>query len=186
MPMIETLDAREFQGRLQRLDEGLRELENLGDPAARATIREVVQGLLELHGSGLSRILGHLAEAGDAGAAILDACSRDEVAAGLLLLHGLHPQDLESRVRQALEDVRPRLRAHQGDVELMAISDGVVRLRLLGSCHGCASSAVTMRQTIEQAVLGRAPDAVALEVEGVSEEPSTTPDGRPLVVLTIP
>jgi Fe-S cluster biogenesis protein NfuA len=184
--MTETFDAREFQARLQRLDDRLQELERLGDPAVQARVREVVQALLDLHGEGLGRILGHLESAGAAGAAALEACARDDVIGGLLLLHGLHPLDLESRVLQALDDVRPRLRAHHGDVELIGVADGVVRLRLLGSCHGCASSAVTMKQTIEQAVLGRAPDAVALEVEGAVDEPLTTADGRPLVVLSIP
>lgn len=184
--MTETLDVLEFQGRLQYLDDRLRELEQLGDPAVRATVREVVQALLDLHGAGLASILGHLDAAGEAGSAVLDACARDDVAGGLLLLHGLHPLDLETRVRQALEDVRPRLQAHHGDVELVEIDAGAVRLRLLCNCHGCSSSAVTMKQTIEQAVLARAPDAEALEVEGVSDGPATTPDGRPLVVLSVP
>ena len=72
---------------------------------------------------------------------------------GLLLLHGLHPLDLEARVRQALDKVRPYLRSHGGNVELLGVDEGVVRLRLEGSCHGCPSSAATMRQTIEEAIL---------------------------------
>jgi Fe-S cluster biogenesis protein NfuA len=182
MPMTETFDTRAFQARLERLDEQLQELERLDDPAVRAQLRELVQALLELHGAGLERMIRHLEAAGPAA---LEACTRDGVVAGLLLLHGLHPVGLESRVLQALDEVRPRLRAHHGDVELIGVAEGVVRLRLLGSCHGCASSAATLKQTIEQAVLGRAPDAVALEVEGAVAGPPTTPDGRPLVVLSI-
>jgi Fe-S cluster biogenesis protein NfuA len=178
--MTETFDARDFQARLQGLDERLQELERVGDPAVQALVRDVVQSLLDLHGVGLGRLLEHL------DATTLDACASDDVAAGLLLLHGLHPHDLESRVRRALEDVRPLLRSHHGDVELIDVDDGVVRLRLLGSCHGCASSAITMKLTIEEAVLGRAPDAAGLVVEGVAEGPSTTPDGRPLVAISIP
>lgn len=180
--MTESFDAREFQARLQRLDEHLQELEALADPAIRARVQEVLRTLLEVHGAGLERIVRHLEATAPSA---LDACSRDEVAAGVLLLHGLHPLDLESRVLQALDDVRPRLRSHHGDVELIEVADGIVRLRLLGNCQGCASSAVTMAQTIEQAVLGRAPDAVALEVEGASGERPTTPDGRPLVSLSV-
>ena len=182
--MTDTLDAREFQARLQGLDDRLSDLEQLADPAARAQIREVVRSLLDLHGAGLERIVGHIKAAGHASASILDACARDDAAGGLLLLHGLHPLDLESRVLQALDQVRPLLRSHGGNVELLGVDDGVVRLRLLGSCHGCASSAVTMKQTIQEAVLGLAPDATGLEVEGAAEEPSRTPDGQPLVVLS--
>ena len=92
--------------------------------------------------------------------------------ASLLLLHGLHPLDLEARVRQALEQVRPYLRTHGGDVELLGVDDGVVRLRMQGSCHGCPSSAVTLKHTIEEAIYDAAPDVAAIEVEGVVEPPA--------------
>jgi Fe-S cluster biogenesis protein NfuA len=183
--MTDALDAREFQARLQRLDVLLREVEGFADPAAQAHTREIVQSLLALHGAGLERIIEHIDAAGESGAAILENCAGDEVAAGLLLLHGLHPLDLETRVLQALDQVRPALRTHGGNVELLGVSDGVVRLRLLGSCHGCPSSAVTMKQTIEEAILGKAPDAIAVEVEGALESPAVTPDGQALVMLSV-
>jgi Fe-S cluster biogenesis protein NfuA len=137
-----------------------------------------------LRGYGLERVLEHVAGLGEAGAAALDACARDEVAGGLLLLHGVHPLGLEERVLLALDSVRPYLASHGGDVELLGIRDGVARLRLVGSCYGCRSSSLTMKQTVEEAILGRAPDVVAVEVEGEAPAPMTTPDGRPLVVLS--
>ena len=184
--MTDTLDAREFQARLKRLDALLQGVERLANPSLRAQTLEIVQAILDLHGAGLERILGHLVEAGEAGAAALDACARDEVAGGLLLLHGLHPLRVEERVHLALEQVRPYLHSHGGNVEFLGIGgDGVARLRLVGSCHGCPSSAMTMKQTIEEAILGRAPDVAAVEVEGETSSPMTTPDGRPLVVLSV-
>lgn len=182
--MTDRLDGAEFQARLQRLDALLQDVERLADPAAKAQVGEVVQALLELHRAGLETILARLEAGGEPGAAVLDACARDDRAGGMLLLHGLHPFSLEERVLQALEQVRPALKLHGGDVEMLGVDDGVVRLRLTGSCHGCASSAVTMKQTIEEAVLGHAPDALGLEVEGVVGEPDKTPDGRQLIVLT--
>jgi Fe-S cluster biogenesis protein NfuA len=89
----------------------------------------------------------------------------------LLLLHGLHPQDLEERVAAALERVRPDLHAHGGDVELLSIDDGVVRLRMQGNCDGCPSSAATLKFTIEQAIYAAAPDVAAIEVEGIESPP---------------
>jgi Fe-S cluster biogenesis protein NfuA len=181
--MAETLDAREFRARLERLDGLIREVDRLPDPKARDDVREVARAVLDLHGDGLSRILAHLEDAGAAGASIRDALARDEVVAGLLLLHGLHPLPLEARVLQALDQVRPRLRAHAGGVELLGAEDGVVRLRLTGNCHGCPSSAATMRQTVEEAIVRLAPDAVAIEVEGETEAMAGNPA---LVVLTFP
>jgi Fe-S cluster biogenesis protein NfuA len=181
--MTASFDPQEFQARLQRLDALLQEVERWPNAAAQAHAREIVQAVLDLHGAGLERILGHLSAAGEAGAAVLDACARDEVAAGLLLLHGLHPLELETRVRQALEEVRPRLHSHGGDVELLDARDGIVRLRLEGNCNGCPSSAATMRQTVEEAILGKAPDVTAIEVEGLAEKASPSRGDRPLVAL---
>jgi Fe-S cluster biogenesis protein NfuA len=173
--MTTTLDARDFQARLERLDALLQQVERSADPAGRARTQELVQAVLALHGSGLQRLLERLAEAGEAGQTILNACAGDDLIRGLLLLHGLHPQDLETRVREALDEVRPYLRKHGGSVELLGVEGGVVRLRLGGSCDGCPSSAVTMRQTIEAAILAKAPDAAAVEVEGLMGEPANGP-----------
>src|SRR5690348_5919546 len=128
--MAESLDAREFQSRLQRLDALLSEVEEFADPAVAARTREIVQDVLDLHGTGLERIIGHMEAAGEAGAPILDACAGDDVVSGLLLLHNLHPMDLKMRVLRALEQVRPALRSHGGNVELVDVHDGVVYLRL--------------------------------------------------------
>jgi Fe-S cluster biogenesis protein NfuA len=184
--MMTTLDAKEFQAELQRLDRLVQAAERFTDPAVQAHTREIVSALLSLHGAGLARLLAHLEEAGSAGRAVLDASAGDEVVAGLLLLHGLHPVAVEARVRQALDDVRPYLRSHGGNVELLGVRDGVVRLRLVGSCHSCPSSAVTMRQTIEEAILDKAPDVERVEVEGLSEVPvAAVLDGAARVVLPL-
>jgi Fe-S cluster biogenesis protein NfuA len=183
--MTNPLDVHEFQARLQRLDSLLQEVDRFADLAARTRTQEIVQALLNLHGLGLERIRSHLESAGAAGQAVLDACVRDDVVGGLLLLHGVHPLDLEARVQQALEQVRPYLRSHGGNVEVLGVENGVVRLRLQGSCHSCPSSAVTMKQTIEEAILARAPDAAALELEGELDSPAATTDGRVRVALPI-
>src|SRR5205823_5558585 len=76
-------------------------------------------------------------------------------------------------------DVRRRMqnldRSHGGNVELLGIVDGVVRLRMQGSCHGCPSSALTLQGAIEEAIIERAPDAAGIEVEGVEEHPAPAP-----------
>ena len=67
--------------------------------------------------------------------------------------------------------MRPFLGAHGGDVELLDIDAdaGAVQLRLLGSCDGCPSSAVTLQMAVEQAIVEAAPEIVIIDVE----EPST-------------
>ncbi len=177
--MTHTLNGADFQALLQRLDGLIREAQQAGDPAARARWQQIVQAVLEVHGAGLERLLEHVAEAGEPGRAILDACARDDVVGGLLLLHNVHPLGVEARVERALEAVRPYLRSHGGNVELLEVRDGVVRLRLAGSCHSCPSAAVTMQQTVEEAIFGRAPEVTAIEVEGPPEaSPADEEGGR--------
>jgi Fe-S cluster biogenesis protein NfuA len=157
-----------FDAKLRRLEGLVQQAERLPDPATRAHVRDIVQAVLDLHATGLERLLDHVAGAGEAGDVILGACAADEVVSGLLLLHGLHPLAVEDRVRQALERVR--------GVELLAVDDGVVRLRLEGSCDGCASSAAAMRQAVEEAIFAHAPDVTAVEIEGLGVTP--TANGR--------
>jgi Fe-S cluster biogenesis protein NfuA len=184
--MTTTLEAKEFRAELQRLDSLVQGVERFTDPGAQTQTRALVRALLDLHGAGLARLLDHLAEAGEAGRAVLDACARDDVVGGLLLLHGLHPLDVEARVRQALDEVRPYLRSHGGNVELLDVSDGVVRLRLQGSCHSCPSSAVTMKQTVEEAILGKAPEVTVVQVEGGTESAVPLPvDGMARLALPL-
>jgi len=174
--MTNPLDTREFQARLQRLEALLQEAERWQDSAAQTSLREIVQAVLDLHRAGLERLLDRL------DTAVVETCAGDDVVAGMLLLHGLHPLDVEARVRQALADVRPALRGHGGDVELLEVRDGAVRLRLEGNCHGCPSSAATMRQMVEEAIVGKAPEVLAIEVEGMVEE-GTPINERPLLAL---
>jgi Fe-S cluster biogenesis protein NfuA len=164
------MTGNEIQQRLQKVEELVRAVEAGSDPHARASAVELVQTLLELHGAGIERMLEMVFDA--AGGELIDRIADDEAVSGLLLLHGLHPLDIETRVAQALDRVRPMLHAHGGDVELLGVREGVVQLRLQGSCNGCSSSAATLEQAIKEAVYEAAPDVVALEVEGVTPPPA--------------
>jgi Fe-S cluster biogenesis protein NfuA/nitrite reductase/ring-hydroxylating ferredoxin subunit len=158
-------EARDRVAKLEALLEGLELLDGPG--RGRAT--EAVQALVELYGAGLERIVAHVAER-DRDGELAEALAADELVSHLLLLHDLHPVPLEARVRGALEEVRPYLESHGGDVELLGLEDGVVRLRMNGSCKGCPSSAVTLKLAIEEAIHKAAPDVATIEAEGAVEE----------------
>jgi hypothetical protein len=95
-------DVGEFQAKLQRLEALVRQAERLPDPTARAQVRDVVSGLLELHAVGLGRLLDHVAAVGEVGDAILEACAADVLVGGLLLLHDLHPHGFAEQVGRAV------------------------------------------------------------------------------------
>jgi Fe-S cluster biogenesis protein NfuA/nitrite reductase/ring-hydroxylating ferredoxin subunit len=169
---MSTPEEQEFMRRIGRIDMLVEQIEQFADPAAKEIAQELVQALMDLHGAGLERMLDLTWEqGGETGQAIIDDLARDELVSSLLLLHGLHPLDLETRVVQALDKVRPYLASHGGNVALLGVDDGVVRLSLQGSCNGCASSAVTLKLAIEESIQQFAPDVVELKVEGVVPPP---------------
>src|SRR5271166_5226812 len=113
--MTSAPDPMAFRERMERLETLIEEAEQFPDADARAHTQEIVRAVLDLHGTGLQRMLEHLAEAGEVGQAIAQALAQDDVVSGLLLLYDLHPLGVEARVRQALDRVRPTLRKHGGD-----------------------------------------------------------------------
>jgi Fe-S cluster biogenesis protein NfuA/nitrite reductase/ring-hydroxylating ferredoxin subunit len=168
------LDDQGLQERVARMEMLLGEIEALEDPNARSKAAEVVQVLLELYGEGLARMMDTIAE-GEEREKTFDAFAGDELISHLLLLHGLHPLDVETRVVRALEEVRPYLQSHGGNVELLGVEGGVARLRMQGSCSGCPSSTMTLKLAIEEAIQKAAPDLERIEAEGVVEEPKPAP-----------
>ena len=143
---MDDAEVRELVARVEGL---------LGDLDARGT--EAVQALVELYGEALARFV--------AGA----DPTQDELLSHLLLVHDLHPVDVETRVRRALDDVRPYLGSHGGDVELVAVEGDVAQVRLGGTCNGCPSSSVTLRNAIEEAIMQAAPELERVDAEGVTE-----------------
>jgi Fe-S cluster biogenesis protein NfuA len=131
---------------------------------------ELVRLVVGLYGDGLEHIMAAVAEEG--GPALRDQLTADPLVESLLLLHGLHPLDVDARIQRALDRVRPYLGSHAGGVHYVGVTDGVARLRLEGNCDGCPSSAVTVQLAIEGAVQDAAPEVTEVLVEGVTEAPA--------------
>ncbi len=125
---------------------------------------ELLRSITDLYGGGLARVVEI---ARDRDPEMFDELVRDPVLSSLLLVHGLHPDALDARVERALESVRPFLARHGGDVELLDLDEalGAVHLRLLGSCDGCPSSAITLQNSVERAIVEAAPEIVIIDVE---------------------
>ena len=164
-----TSGVRDVGARVEELLDALR-TGAAPDPVPAA--EELVRLLVGLYGDGLSRIIAALADEGAAGAAVLDRLTADPLVESLLLLHDLHPLDVDARVQRALDRVRPYLGSHAGGVRYLGVHDGVARLRLEGSCHGCPSSTVTVQLAIQGAVQDAAPEVTDVVVEGVTAPPA--------------
>ncbi len=78
---------------------------------------------------------------------------------------------MDARIQRALDRVRPYLGSHAGGVQYLGVTDGVARLRLEGSCHGCPSSTVTVQLAISTAIEDAAPEVSDVAVEGMTAAP---------------
>jgi Fe-S cluster biogenesis protein NfuA/nitrite reductase/ring-hydroxylating ferredoxin subunit len=137
-----------------------------------AAAEELVTLLVGLYGDGLAHIVAALREDGPPGSAVLDRLTEDPLVESLLLLHGLHPLDVDARIQRALDRVRPYLGSHAGGVHYVGVTDGVAHLELEGSCNGCPSSTVTVQLAIDGAVRDAAPEVTDVVVEGVTAPPA--------------
>lgn len=70
---------------------------------------------------------------------------------------------MKEKIEKLLDEIRPSLQADGGDVELVEIMDGVVKVRLKGACSGCPMSQMTLKQGIEVYVKKAMPEVVRVE-----------------------
>ncbi|MCU1455426.1 MAG: hypothetical protein JWN46_3572 [Acidimicrobiales bacterium] len=163
-----TIDLRAAGDRIEQL---LEHLEATLDLPAWEQVQDVVSLVSDLYGGGLARVL----ELAGEDVELRRRMAADDLVASLMILHDLHPLGLDDRVRQAIESVRPYLGSHGGDVELVRVDgdEGVVVLRMLGSCDGCASSSVTLELAVQRAIEEAAPEITRIDVDA----PSAAADG---------
>jgi Fe-S cluster biogenesis protein NfuA len=155
-----------FQKRIQRLGELVEQIESAADPNVRAMAKELLECLMALHGGALERILEIASESGEPGGNIIRKCGADDLVGSVLLLYGLHPDALQTRVMRALEKSRPFLESHSANAELISIrEDGTVTLRLEVKTSGCGSSGALVKSALEAAMQNAAPDAASIVIE---------------------
>jgi hypothetical protein len=141
---------------MQRIEELLEAIQEHGNPVVRASAVEMVRALLDIHRAGLAATLEHIHHQGEPGTAIVENLVEDDLVSRLLLLHGLHPVDLQTRLEHALDQSRHRLRAFGADVELVKATHEVVELRVRGGSDD-------IHRFLEQAILAAAPDVLRIE-----------------------
>ena len=70
---------------------------------------------------------------------------------------------LKDKVEIALNKVRPSLQADGGDVELVDVENGIVKVRLTGACAGCPMSKMTLQWGVERVLKNKIPEVVRVE-----------------------
>ncbi len=166
-------DDSRFQQRVQRISGLVQQVESLADPAARAVVRNLLQTVMEMQGAGFERVLEILAGQDQDGERLIGELCEDPLVASLLVLHGLHPLDFESRVRTAFEKLEPAVQSQGGKLELLGIGEDTVHLRLTAHGHGCGVS--SLRKQVEDAMYAAAPDLSHLSIEDGTSHTAIVP-----------
>jgi Fe-S cluster biogenesis protein NfuA len=161
----------EFQEKIRQLGQLVARLDQLPDNECRVTAKELVQLLMDVHGSGFERMLEIVFESGD-GQRIIDRLGDDPLTASLMVLYSLHPDDLETRVSKAIERIRPRLRKLSCRIDSVEVRDGAVEVTLTAPDHGCGSSKGEIRSIVEEALYELAPDLASVKVAGLEQAAS--------------
>lgn len=167
----------EFDAVLPRIAELAEVLTTHDDPSTAATAEELLDWIDVFHANGVGRLVEMIREwRGDI---LLESLHADPIASSLLDAYGLGSgTDIESArvyVQAALAEVRPYLHSHGGDMEVVSIEDGVVRLKLHGSCDGCTGADATIIDQVERALQTHWVDYRRVEVEEMDAEPHPPP-----------
>ncbi len=168
IPSLPTLATDDFAMLAERVDLAVGEVRGLPDDARRRALA-LKSAVEEVHKVGLTKIVRAL-KADPRGKEILFELVDDPAVRMLFAMHGLIRADLRTRAERVVEMVRPQIQSHGGDVTLIDIQDGIALVRLSGSCTGCSMSAVTLRNTVEEALKEQCPEII--EVRQLPEEPS--------------
>ena len=154
---------------LDRLEELLADVEGLDGPV-RDRVFELLDGVDAVHRLALTRLADALGEQ-------LRPLRRQDVAVDWLFqAYGVGVDDVAA-ADAALDQVRPYLHEHGGEVDVLGVQDGVVRVRLSGACSGCTSASQTLRHGVEAALREGLPGFVAMDVapdDGAASHPPPT------------
>jgi len=78
-------------------------------------------------------------------------------------MEAVNNSELFTKIEGAIEQLRPFLEADGGDIRLLRIEDNTAKVQLLGACHSCNMSAMTLKAGVEEAVKKVAPEIIRVE-----------------------
>jgi hypothetical protein len=151
---------------VDKIEALVREAEAVPDPQARAVITDLLRAVLDFHAAALERMLTLVFECGPAGEAILDRIAADDLISSMLLLHDLHPDDLETRVNRAVQKLHEIFFSLGVKLSLLAIEPPTVRLQF-ESQRTWAGTPV--KESVEKAIFQAAPEITTVILEGLKE-----------------
>lgn len=164
-------NEQEFREKVRKIGQLVANLDEVEDSEGRIAARELVRLVMAMHGAAVEKMM-EIIHARGAGAEIIDKLGRDRVVGSLLALHGLHPDDVETRVMRALEEAGTNLRKQEVEVQVLEATESGVRIRITMGDHACGSTEAAVRTAIEEAVYEAAPEVTSLVIENPQAKPA--------------
>ncbi len=162
---------------LDRLEELLGEVEGL-EEGVKGTVFELLDGVDALHRLAVTRLA-------DVVGNVESLRRADPAVAWLLAAYGVGVND-SAAASAALDQIRPYLHEHGGEVEVLGVQHGVVRVQLSGACSGCTAAAVTLRDGVEEALREGLPGFVAMDVAPDNSGAPSHPPPTEVLLQIIP
>lgn len=163
------LQTEDFEQIAEKIDKALKKVEALEGEDARMHALGLKTAIEDFHKFALTKIVQKL-KSDERGKEILFELVDEPSVYALLQLHGIIKPNINAKITQVLDMVRPYMQSHGGDVEFVRYEDSTVYVSLSGACNGCSQSAVTLRDGVEEALLHNIPEVKNVEV--VPNEPS--------------
>jgi nitrite reductase/ring-hydroxylating ferredoxin subunit/Fe-S cluster biogenesis protein NfuA len=154
--------VEDFSVLAERVDKAVAEVRALDkEPQVKALAMKAA--IEAFHKVGLVKIVQTL-KADPQGKALLFELIDDPAVHMLFAMHGIVRADLRTRVSRVIDMVRPYMKSHGGDVELVDVTPDTAFIRLSGACNGCSMSSVTLRNGVEEALKENVPEIKKIEV----------------------
>ncbi len=172
------------EGMVEQLNTLVEQIESYPDAKIREKTLDLVQIILALHREALRRVLTSFDSLPEK-EQMLSRIAADDVVRAILLIHGLLPNDLQTRVAVAIDELRPFLISQGGDVELLGVNEGHAQMRLMRNGQG-APPISALKLEIEKALIEAAPELLGIEIEGVAEQIEATAKAAAILGSMLP
>ncbi len=148
---------------IDKIEELVRRAESLSDTKARGIAVDLLQAVLEFHAAGLERMMEIAADGADG---TIERFATDDLTSSMLLLHDLHPDDLETRINRCVQKLQDMFASLGATLSLLAIESGTVRLQFESARTW---SGTPVRASVENSIFQAAPEIETVVIEGLKE-----------------